>query len=266
MSATTARTANNQLLSVRRGSLGARLAVAREALVARDPGLIKLLGSLEMAGSIAVTVAAIYGFAQLTHLMWIEPPAGAHLSHHALLQLDAQNHGITILAMILGGVIATLSAMTVGEPTGLGQALTLAILPIPFIGTMALAAAMVPHRALGIVVFSLVMGVGAYMRKWLGSLGTRMFAFSTAMFTGYLVGFVSNGAIHENEMGSLAILIGLSCAINLVIKIALRPVARRRLNRVAASFRARCRTVVRAAIALFDATDPLDQDRCRQRS
>jgi uncharacterized membrane protein YgaE (UPF0421/DUF939 family) len=265
MSATTARGADNQSLSIRRGALGARLAAAREALVAGDPGLIKLFGSLEIAGSIAITIAAVYGFMQLTHLMWIEPPAGAHLSHHALLQLDAQHHGITVVAMILGGVIATLSAMTVGEPTGLGQALTLAILPIPFIGTVALAAEMVPHRALGIVVFSLVMGVGSYMRKWLGSLGTRMFAFSTAMFTGYLIGFVSNGAIPEHEIGSIAILIGLSCAINLMIKIALRPVAHRRLDRVAASFRARCRAVVRAAIALFDATDPLDQERCRQR-
>jgi hypothetical protein len=76
---------------------------------------------------------------------------------------------------------------------------------------------------------------------------------------------VSNGAIPEHEIGSIAILIGLSCAINLMIKIALRPVAHRRLDRVAASFRARCRAVVRAAIALFDATDPLDQERCRQR-
>ncbi len=243
-----------------------RLDAARDLLGSADPGLNRLFQSLELVVAIAATVGVVYAFMQLTHVMWMRAPAGATVSPALAAELAAQHHGITLFAMLLGGVLAMLSVFAVAEPRLKQQGLTLTLMPIPILATMALAVLLVGHHAAGIAVLAVVMGVGTYLRKFIPRFGQRMFVFGVELFVGYLFGFLSGGAVQEHMIGWLAVVLAISCAVSFVIKVLVaRPLARGRLDRISRAFRARCWAVVGQAMALFDTTDEHQLARVRRR-
>jgi len=232
----------------------------RNALAASDPGLNRLLASVELMIAIAVTIAAIYGFMQLTHLLWVKAPIGAPVDvRHTLA---AQHHGITVLAMLLGGLVAVMTAFMVLETTPRARAVTMAFLPAPMLATMALSIELVGHRAAGIAVLALVIGLGTYQRKFVPRFGPRMVLYGTMLFIGYLFGFLSNGGITEDQLGGFAVILWVATAVNLLLKnIIFSLIDRGRLDRTRRSFRARCRGVLEAMVAVFDAPDRQARER-----
>jgi uncharacterized membrane protein YccC len=216
-----------------------------------------------VVASIGITIAVMYGFEQWQHLLWAEAPAGPPLPPAAAAELAIQHQAITVLAMVLGGIVAMLSTFAAMETRPREQIVTMAFLPVPMLATMALALVVAPHRVLALALLALVMGVGTYLRKFVPRFGPRAFLYGILLFIGYFFGFLSNGAIATNQLGSVAILLWLAAAVNLVFKLAIsNPLAKGRLARTRGSFRARARSVLAAAIALLEA----DTDQARTRA
>jgi uncharacterized membrane protein YccC len=234
-----------------------RIAGSRDQLAATDPGLNRFFAAVQVMTGIAVTIAVVFGFMQLTHVLWIHPPGGRALSAAQLTLIAAQHHGVTLLAMLLGGVIALLAMIAVTDPQPREQALTMLLMPIPLLATMALAIQLVTHRSGGIALLAVVVGVGTYGRKFAPRFGSRVVVYGALLFIGYLFGFASGGAITERDLGWMAAIAWLAVVINLLLKVAVyRSLDRGRLGRTSRAFRARARTVFAAASELFDATVP----------
>jgi uncharacterized membrane protein YccC len=206
---------------------------------------------------IAVTIAVVYGFMQLTRVLWIDPPGGRALSAGQLDLIAVQHHGVTLLAMLLGGMIALLGAFAVVDLQPREQALTMMLIPIPLLATMALSIQLVAHRSAAIAVLAVVIGAGSYMRKFAPRFGSRVVLYGVLLFIGYLFGFLSGGAITERNLGWIAVIAWLAVLINLLLKVVVYgPLDRGLLGRTSRTFRARARAVVAAAGELFDATAP----------
>ena len=205
---------------------------------------------------IAVTVAVVYGFMQLTQALWIHPPGALPPSAAQLALIAAQHHDVTLLAMLLGGLIALLGTLAVTDAHPRGQALTMALMPIPLLVTMALSIQLATHRSPGIAVLAVVVGVGTYLRKFAPRLGSRVVLYGILLFVGYLFGFVGGGAIKERDLGWIAVIAWLAVLVNLLLKVVYRPLDRGRLARTSRAFRARACTVIAAAADLFDAEAP----------
>jgi Fusaric acid resistance protein-like len=242
------------------GGWRGRVAAWRDLLAASDPGLNRLLAAVEVMVSITVTIAAVYGFMQLTNVMWVHPPSGHVPSPAQLALLAAQHHGVTELAMLLGGLIALLTTFAVLDPHPRGQALTMSLMPIPLIATMALSIQLVTHRTAGIALLAVVMGITTYLRKFVPRFGTRVVLYGILLFIGFMFGFLSAGAITEHEIGWIAVIAWLAVLVNLLLKVLVyRPLDRGRVRRTARAFRARARAVAAAAAELYGAAVPSDQ-------
>jgi hypothetical protein len=143
--------------------------------VASDPGGNRLVLALAVGVSVSVVAALEYGFAQLAHPLWITSPDLVS-SSLTPARLVAQHHGVTELAMLLGGIVALLSANVNGR-TPRNRAVTILGLPIPLLATLAFGLELAGHHALGLGVFTLVVAVGAYGRKFVPRFGPRAFAY-----------------------------------------------------------------------------------------
>jgi hypothetical protein len=266
MTTTTRQPAGERVPRATRDGLARRLVGARDVLGSADPGLNRLFQSLELIVAIGASIGAIHAFMQLTHVMWLQPAPGVRVSPAQVTEMAAQHHGITLLAMLLGGVIGMLSVSAVTEPTLKEQGLTLTLMPIPMLATMALGVLLVDDRAVGIAVLAVLVGVGSYLRKFIPAFGARMFIFGAELFVGFIFGFLSAGALEEHMIGWITVVLVISCTLNFGIKVLVaRPLARGRLDRIAMAFRARCRAVTGQAVALFDADDEPELTRTRRR-
>jgi hypothetical protein len=234
-----------------------------DALIASDPGLGRLTAALEVAAGIGATIAAEYGFAQLAHPFWASAPAGARLSAAATAALAAQHHGLTLLAMLLGGIIAMISNLAVTDVTRRGQAITLVGMPVPLLVTLAISIELAPHRAVGLVGLSLVMGLGVYLRKFVPRFGPRVAMYGQLLFMGYFFGFLAGSELPIAQIYWVAAILWLSVAVNLALRIAVFDrVAAGALARSRRSFTARARGVIAEIAALLaDAAVPADAAR-----
>jgi uncharacterized membrane protein YgaE (UPF0421/DUF939 family) len=246
--------------------LGARVREWRDVAVASDPGLNRLFWAIELTVAVAVTVAVVYGFVQLTHVMWVAVPIGQRLQPAQLAALDAQHHGTTLLMMLLGGILGLLAVFMVQEPTKRGNAVTIALMPLPLLATLALGISLVHHHWIGIAALAIVMGFSTYMRRWVPRFGPRLMLYGVELFVGLLFGFLSRGAIGEHELGWIALVSWLAAALSFVLKLAVaRPLERGRLGRTSRAFRIRTRKAIEAASTLFDAADDRGRERAMRR-
>ncbi|MEV4420318.1 FUSC family protein [Patulibacter sp. NPDC049589] len=234
----------------------------RDLVVASDPGLGRLTSAVQLMLALTVTIAVVHVFMQTTHVLWVDTPTGAAATPEALAAAAAQHHGITLLATLLGGLIAMMSVFAVMDRAPREQAVTMVLMPVPMLATMALSVEMVPHRTAGIALLAIVIGVGTYARKFIPRFGPRAFLYGAMLFIGYIFGFLSNGGVAEGQIGGIAIVLWLAVAINFVLKVAVDgPLDRGRLGRIARAFRARCRGVASAAAALLAADSPRERER-----
>ena len=214
----------------------------------------------------AASLGVVYLFVQATHALWIEPPPGVRLPAAQLVVLAAQHHGETLLAMLIGGIIGMLSTFTVVDTEPRQVTVTMALMPIPMLASMALSIQLVHDRTLGILAMAVVMGIGAYLPKFTPRIGQRAFAFGQMLFVGYLIGFLSRGAIVTRDLGWIAAIMWMAIAVNLVLKLAIfLPLRRGALDRTVRAFFARSQAVVVSAAQLYGGLAGAERERTRRR-
>jgi hypothetical protein len=225
-----------------------RLRAYADRLVASDPGLNRLITALSVVLGVGVTLAVEYGFEQLTHAMWTAPAA--------------QHHAITLLAMLVGGIVAMMAAVGVSDPRPRDQAITLGLLPVPLLASLALAIELSGDRPVSLVGLSLVMGLGTYLRRFAPRFGPRAFLYGVMLFMGYFFGLLAGAEIPLGDLGSLALLLWVAVAVNLALKLVLgATINRGAVARTERAFIARARRVAGAAARLLAAGDGREAER-----
>lgn len=245
---------------------GGRVREWLDAIIASDPGLVRLFAALQVMLAIGITIAVAYVFLKTTHLMWIEAPDGVTLPADQLAMLAAQHHGVTVLAMMLSGIIALMTVWSVNESTPKQIAITMLPMPIPMLATMMLGIELAPHRSLAMVTMALVMGLGVYLRKFVVRFGPRVVLYGMLLFNGYLTGFMSGNAISKDQIGEVALILWIAVGVNVLFKIVVSlPIERGRVMRMVRSFEARAQKVIGTAIQVIDARDERERERARKR-
>src|SRR5699024_10030659 len=81
-----------------------RLREVGDQIAAHDPGLNRLLRAVQLIINIGATISVLYLFIHATHALMIEPPSGAALPPEEAAQIAAQNHGVVLFGMMMGGL------------------------------------------------------------------------------------------------------------------------------------------------------------------
>ncbi|MDQ6840021.1 MAG: hypothetical protein M3137_17255 [Actinomycetota bacterium] len=108
------------------------LSTLADRVMASDPGLNRLRFAALPLLSIAAAMVVEWLFVHATGALWLTdrrhplPPALA-----ARIQL--QHHGIVVIAVLMGAIMAMLSGFGVSDKTIRGQLVTLVLLPIPVV-------------------------------------------------------------------------------------------------------------------------------------
>lgn len=234
--------------------LRARLQSAWDLFIASDPGLSRLIGALQAGLAIGVGIAAQYGFAQLAHPLWSGGPGAV-----------TQHQGVTLLAMLLGGILAMISAIAVSETTPREQAITLLGAPAPMLATMAGAIALSTHRVAGLVVLTLVTGIGTYARALGPVIGQRAQLYGMLLFMGYFFGFLAGSEIPLGDIYWVAAILWLAAFVNLALRLAIfNPIVAGAIARARISFTARAHRAIEAIIALLAAGESEQRHRRRR--
>jgi hypothetical protein len=231
-----------------------------DRLLGSDPGLTRLLTALQAVATIGVAMLAEWLFVRRTHALQIDT-RGAVLPPAQAGAIAAQHHGVLVIAILLTaivGMIASFSAPMFATPRARLE--SFALMPVPMVAGLALGLTLAPYRGLALASFVVVLGVGAYCRRF-GPLG---FVGGMVLFIGEFVGFFLHGGVHLTDLGWLSaeIVIGVLVAVAAQFTL-FDPSRRAALRRMRSSYAARVREVAKAALDLLD--EPANAQRASRR-
>src|SRR4051794_14709757 len=236
-------------------TLPAYLRDALDRLAGADPGLTQLRTGLQSVLGIAVAVGLVYLFVRGTGALQL--PAGA--APPAVV--TAANHGLLIVAMLIGGMVAMMAGFMVTDPTAGGQLLSSVTLPIPMLAAMTAGLAVGRYLLLSLVFVVVLMTVAVYVRRW-GPVGFRS---GMVAFNGGFLGFFLHAQIGLGDVGWLAAFAYLGVLASLLVRFTLlRPGPERTLARMRRSWNARARRLLRLSITALETADPALQERLRR--
>jgi uncharacterized membrane protein YccC len=230
--------AEEEALSLR-GRLGSWL----DGFVGSDPGLNRFRAALMMLLTVGLALAGERVFLDLTHALQIgphaaPPPVVARVNHEAL-----------VVALLLGAIFGMLSCFGVMDKKAKDQLITMLLLPVPMIASLALGLAIGGNRTVSLVWLVVVLVAGTYLRRF----GPRGFITGMVLFIGDFFGFLLHGALSMSDLGWLAAEIGVGLLVAVVVRFALfYPHPDKALARTQRSFAALTRHVAELALALFD--------------
>jgi uncharacterized membrane protein YccC len=214
------------------------LSEVRDRVVASDPGLSRLWSAASATFAMASGLAVEFGFAQVT---------GA----------DAMG---TLIAMLLGAVVAMMGAMALGSGSAWAKTRTAALFPVAF-GIGMLAGALVDDNTdLMLVVFVAVMFASVYVRRF----GVDYFFYGFMGWMGYFFAAFLHTTVAMLP-GLLVTVIVATVWVLLLSVTVLKVNSAKTLARVVRAFDARARAVFRATSDLLSDNDSRRVDRLRRR-
>jgi hypothetical protein len=202
----------------------------------------------EIVFTIGIVLAAEWGFVRATGALLVPVPAGAPAGVAA--QLGAANHALTVIAMMLGAIMAMVSGIGVTTDAGpRGQLVTFLFLPVPLLATLAVGLSL--HvRSAELALMAVLLAAGTYCRRF----GPRGFTGGMLAFMGAFLGFFVQDLVTVADMGWLAAEVGLGVAVAIVVHFTLfrtRPAAA--LRRMQRSYAGRARDLAGDVAVLFTA-------------
>ena len=213
-----------------------------------DPGLGRLRMALQTVVTIAVIMAAEWLFVRWTGALQTTAPASASPEQKA--QVAALNHGLLVVAIMLGAVVGMLASF--GAPMFArkrDQLLGFLGLPIPLVAGLSLGLALGSHRTLALISLAVVLSVGTYCRRF----GPAGFLGGNLMFMGDFFGFFLHSEIALGDLGWLTAEIVIGVLVAILAQFTLfYPSRQAALNRMLRSYRARARDVARRSRDLLD--------------
>ena len=218
-------------------------------LLASDPGLNRLRAALQTVSAIGLAMLVEWGFVRLTGAMQIDTH-GAILSATEQAAVDAQHHGVTVIAIIIGALVGMVTSFASGSfATPKAMVGGYLAIPICMIAGLTVGLALSSNRTVSLIMLVVVLSGGAYCRRFgpLGSFGGQ------ATFQGSFFGFFLGGTLKFEDVGWLAAEIAIGAATALLAQFTLfYPGRRRALRRLQRSYAARRRDLIVHAIEMID--------------
>jgi uncharacterized membrane protein YccC len=211
---------------------------------------------LQSVLTIAVALVVEWAFVHSTHALLIESHGGGLPATEAA-KVAIANHGIMVIAMLLGGIIGLISTFGVTDATAPGQLVTLVLMPIPFVAALSFGLAVGGHRTLALVCLTLIIAVGTYCRRF----GPRGFMAGILLFTGDFIGFFVHAAVPIHDVGWLVAEVGIGLGTAIAVRfVFFYPRPARALERTQRSYDARARKVAALTLTVFDDGEHSERD------
>jgi uncharacterized membrane protein YccC len=224
---------------------------AVDRFLGSDPGLTQLRTALMAVLGIGLAVVAEYTFVRATHAMQIDTHGAVLASTQANL-VHAQHHGMLVIAMLLGALMAMFGSFVVNDATARGQLVTSVLMPVPMLASMVVGLALGSHRIPSLTFLVVALMVGTYLRRF----GPRGFGAGLLLFNGGFMGFFLSAEIPLRNAGWVAVELAIGTAASLFVRFAVfRPDSGRTLARMQRSWVARSRTLVNLTWAMTDTSN-----------
>jgi hypothetical protein len=175
-------------------------------LEATDPGQMRLRMALENVLAIGVVLLAEWLFVRTTGALQVAIPAKAPAA--LATQLWMVNHALTVIAMMLGAIIAMVGGFGVGMfGTARAQLGLMLYLPLPMLAMLALGLT-VHVRVISLALFVVVLTIGTYCRRF----GPPGFMGGMLAFMGAFLGFFIQDYVSLADFGWLAAEVAIGAA------------------------------------------------------
>ncbi|MEV6605996.1 FUSC family protein [Kutzneria sp. NPDC051319] len=201
-----------------------------DRFAAADPGTLRLRQAIRTAVSVVLAIAVL-----------------------ALL-------GLPITTIMLGTIVAMMSAMSVNDKTVRGRAGTFLLLPVSAGVSITAGALLEPWPLVGDGVFLVIIFVAVYLRRY----APRGFAVGMVAFMTFFFSLFIRATVTQLPTLLLAIVVALGCsALSHFVLVPRRP--RLSLRRIVVAFRARLGQLVDAAAHLVEDPDDRRHEQVRKR-
>jgi len=161
------------------------------------------------------------------------------------------NHALTVIAMMLGAILAMMGGFGVGMfGSARSQLLFISFLPLPMLALLAVGLT-IHVRVVSLALLAVVLAIGTYCRRF-GPLG---FIGGMLAFMGAFLGFFIQDYVTLGQFGWLAAEVAVGAAGTIVVHFTLfRPRPGTALRRMQRSYAARAREVASEVAELFEIT------------
>jgi uncharacterized membrane protein YccC len=201
-----------------------------DRFAAADPGTLRLRQAIRTAVSVVLAIAAL-----------------------ALL-------GLPITTIMLGTIVAMMSAMSVNDKTARAKAVTFLLLPVSAGISIAAGALLEPWPLIGDGVFLVIIFVAVYLRRY----APRGFAVGMVAFMVFFFSLFIKATVAQLPTLLFAVVVALCCsALAHFVLVPRKP--RLALRRIVVAFRARLGQLVDAAAHLVEDPDDRRQKQLRRR-
>jgi hypothetical protein len=210
---------------------------------------MRLRMATEVVIAIGLVLVAEYVFVRTTGALQVKIPAGTPAA--AAAQLWMLNHALTVIAMMLGAILALMGGFGVGMfPRGRQQLLLIAYLPLPLLALLAVSLS-VHVRVISLALLAVVLAVGTYCRRF----GPAGFLGGGLAFMGTFLGFFIQAEVKLSDFGWLAAEVAIG-AIGLLVAhfVLFRPRPEIALRRMQQSYVARARALASEVAELYEAS------------
>jgi uncharacterized membrane protein YgaE (UPF0421/DUF939 family) len=203
----------------------------------------------EVVLTIGVVLAAEWLFVRATGALQVPIPPKAPAA--AAAQLWMLNHALTVIALMLGAIIALIGGFGVGMfGTARAQLALILFLPLPMLALLAVGLT-VHVRVISLALLAVALAVGTYCRRF----GPPGFMGGMLGFMGAFLGFFIQDYVSLSDFGWLAAEVLIGVAGIIVVHFALfRPRMETAVRRMQRSYAARARSLASEVAELFEAT------------
>lgn len=228
-----------------------------DRFLASDPGLNRLRMALQVVVSIGAALLAERYFVQLTGALQ-QPVVG--LPADVAAKVSAGNHAMLVMSMMVGAIVCMMATFASPMVPTVGRLyLMILLMPVPMVAGLAIGLATGAHRGLALVVLTLILAGGAYLRRF----GPWGFFGGQLLFMGDFMGFFLGSRVDFWTIRWLAPEVCVGAVVAAAAQLILfHPSRRHTLRRIRRSFGSRARALVDSALEVLD--DPRDR-RARQR-
>ena len=146
---------------------------------------------------------------------------GAALPAAEAAKVAVANHGFLVIAISMGSIIGLISSVGVIDNTARDQLVTMLFLPLPLIAALAFGLAIGGYRIPALVCLPVILAISTYARRF----GPRGAIAGTLLFPGYLLAFLSHGALKLGDLDWLAaeVGVGVGCRHRRPVRLLLPP-------------------------------------------
>jgi Fusaric acid resistance protein-like len=230
-------------------------------LDATDPGQLRLRMALEVVVAIGVVLAVEWVFVRATGALQVPIPPKTPAA--AAAELWTLNHSLTVIAMMLGAILAMVGGLGIDLLSGArAQLWFLLFLPVPMLALLALGLS-VHVRLVSLVLLAVVLAAGTYCRRF----GPTGFMGGMLAFMGVFLGFFIQDYVPLSDFGWLTAEILIGTAGTLAVHFALfppRPAAA--LRSMQRSYGARARGLASELAELYEATNRSGESEVNRRA